>query len=208
MKKRQPKASVVSEFTLCKGSGSVRRDCAHLPYLSKRWVVPKQQQVACRDHCSGGRPLNGWSYQLGPQLYGWSSLPMRRSGAVDIPFLWMASCAVVKDVLTCSARWVQSRCFFRAWGWSRMWLSCLKALQLKTKKHYAEAIAFRNGVALLANKDARIWENQPIFQRLKGGRNLLLWNPSRASCSQRLKPSFLPEWDHSGKGITGAVAYL
>lgn len=46
----------------------------------------------------------------------------------------------------------------------------MKDLKLKTKKHHA----FRNGVALLANENARIQEKCSIYGRLKGSKEMLL----------------------------------
>lgn len=51
-----------------------------------------------------------------------------------------------------------------------MGLFCLKDFKLKTKKHHA----FRNGVALLANEDARIQEKCSICERLEGSRDAAL----------------------------------
>lgn len=83
-------------------------------------------------------------------------------------------------------------------AWIRMGLFCLKDLKLKTKKHPA----FRNGVALLANENARIQEKSSICERLKGSREMLLWKPSWSTMS------WFPYRHQDGKGVLKIVVYL
>lgn len=68
-----------------------------------------------------------------------------------------------------------------------MWLFYLKDLKLKTKKHHAEAIAFRSGVALLANENARIQEKCSICEGLKGSRECCSESSPWASWADFLK---------------------
>lgn len=129
-------------------------------------MVPKYQ-------CTGAL-LWGVSSELmllSPEagVQGWPNLPLRGKHAVIHPsdFFLMGSCAVEFCFDFCSAKWVHSECLNQN----------VIILPERLKIEDQEAIAFRNGVALIANENARIQEKCSICARLKGSREMLLWKP-------------------------------